>query len=97
MRSLTLSDPKSMLDIRPHAEALEALANDGGFLLWHRDGMVGKIPNVVLRDIVTVYLAYETLRQRGRITELPAAAYSLHWSQASDVRSEVNCPKRTGR
>lgn len=81
MTSLRISNPSDRFNIVPQIKELEALADAGGFILWDRDGMVGKIPNVAIRDAVTLYLSYEMMRQRGRLPEVPAVACYLHWDQ----------------
>lgn len=88
MNSLTILHPSARLDMRPYLEDLRALADSGGFLLWNRQGMVGKVPNAKLRDAMELYDAYETLRSRGRITELPETAYEIGWFRVEDIRPE---------
>jgi len=84
------------MDIRPLLDRLWDINQFRRRLYWNRDGMVGLVPGAVLSDIIDVYYAYETLRQRGRISELPEAACFILWDQVVDIRPESASPGSQG-
>lgn len=91
MSSYRIYHNSDRYDIRPHLIGVSAAAVEGGPLFWHRDGMVGKIPNTILRDTLAVYKSYNEMQQRGRVVDIPAAAYELTWDQTVEHRP-VNAP-----
>lgn len=70
----------------PHFPGITSAATTGGVLFWEREGMIGKVPNSILRDLLDLYRAYAILREWGRIVDLPPVAYELTWDQTVDHR-----------
>jgi hypothetical protein len=88
MNLLHISHSSERFDIRPHVADLIAAHALNRCVMWHRDGMTGLIHPEVLGNALDLFHSYETMRQRGRITELPAAAYTITWDQCFDVQCE---------
>lgn len=86
MLSYRILHNSDRFDIRLYWIPLVAIAGDGGCLLWELDGCVGKISNANLREQIRLLSAYEKMQQRGRIVDLPAAAYELTWDQTIEHR-----------
>lgn len=86
MRSLTVSNPSDRFDIRPHLDLFYEARDLGCGLLWLRDGMAGYVSASVVGDAIEILKTYESMKERGRIAELPPAAYEITWDQVVNVR-----------
>lgn len=86
MLSYLISHNSDRFDIRPFYYGVTLNAVQGLPLFWERDGMIGKVPAAVVLDLLDVLRSYEAMQQRGRIVDLPAAAYELTWEQTIEHR-----------
>lgn len=67
-----------------HFGMLEKLADQGCGISWDRAGLVGKILNTQLRDLIRVWGAYRILVERGRVSEVPALARGFVWCETTE-------------
>lgn len=88
MGSLLISLAAETLDVREFLPQLQYCEKRGLRLAWQRDGMVGYLDCGTIANALELYNTHETMRQRGRIIELPAAAYTVTWNQCSNVQCE---------
>lgn len=86
MPSYRILHNSDLFDIRPWRPRLASLALMEGVLFWERDGLIGKIDNATLTAQLMIYDSYKQMQQRGRIVDLPAAAYELSWEQTIEHR-----------
>lgn len=86
MLSYLISHNSDRFDCRGEMRHLFDILTTGGVLFWDRDGLRGKIPSAVLGDLLRTFVAYKEMQQRGRIVDLPAAAYELTWEQTIEHR-----------
>lgn len=63
---------------------LNRYAGLGSGILWERSGLVGRISNAQLLDLMRVWGAYRTLVERGRLPEVPPLARGFDWCETTD-------------
>lgn len=68
-------------------EKLRQTAESGGVLYWNHDGLVGKVPNAVLRDTLSIYDDYTRLRERHPDAEPPKELGIIRWEQTVTPRT----------
>jgi hypothetical protein len=68
-------------------EKLRQAAESGGVLYWNHGGLVGKVPNAVLRDTLSVYDDYVRLRERHPDAVPPQDAGVIRWEQTVTPRT----------
>lgn len=62
-------------------ETLRRLTEAGGVLYWDNSGVVGKVPNAVLRNLIEALDAWDRLRERHIVSTLPRDLGVLWWEQ----------------
>lgn len=74
-------------DLRDADEArLQEVTEAGGVLYWWNDGIVGKVPNGVLRDAFEALADERRLLERRPYAHRTAHAGVLHWEQTTTPR-----------
>lgn len=94
MPSLTIYQEAESFDFRDYVGEICCAQLNGGPLFWNRNGLVGKVPAGILRDTLDLFIACEKMQRRGRIVDLPAAAYTISWDQTEDHRPESARPDK---
>ena len=87
MTSLSVHSEALRLNIADYAtEDLRRVAESGGVLYWHNDGILGKVQNGVLRDVLELWDDYQTLRKRHPDAEIPPGVGVIAWEQVVTPR-----------
>lgn len=84
MISLQTSIDDGRLNIRDYdIEELRRVAESGGVLYVNYEGMWGKIPNAVLRDVFEAWDAWAVLMERHPDADPPRGLGVLVWEQTT--------------
>lgn len=92
MSSLPISHDGDCLNVNHlPIEKLRSVAETGGVIYWEREGMVGKVPNGVIRDAIQAWDDWRRLRDRGRVVTIPPQVGEIRWGQAVTPQVEEGC------
>ena len=91
--SRVLAD-KSRLNVFDYdIEELRRVADAGGVLYWNNDGLEGKVPNAVLRDVLEAVDDWQRLEERHPDALFPPVLGTIWWEQTMTVKD----PSAPGR
>lgn len=82
MTPLVVHLDETVLDIVDYdIDQLRELVDRGGVLYWDNAGLVGKVSNGILRNVIETYDAWQTLAARKGGVIVPADARRIRWEQ----------------